>query len=132
SPSVQTREEERHMGKTREDRGMAIDRPQVRWRNPVLRFEGTSSVGPEAVYDLLADLQSHLDWSGRRQAETTRLLTMDAPPCPATAGCCSGWRPSTCGEASTPCSPWRKRRPRRRVRRREGRRQSQGDQKSAE
>ena len=74
------------MGKTREDQGTVVDRPGIRWRNPVLRFEGTCSAAPEAVYDLLADLQSHLEWSGRRQSETTRLLTMDAPPGAAAVG----------------------------------------------
>src|SRR2546422_6560702 len=56
------------------------------WRNPVLRFEGTSRASADAVYDLLEDLQSHLDWGGRRQLETTRLLTLEAPPGPA-----KGW-----------------------------------------
>jgi uncharacterized protein YndB with AHSA1/START domain len=56
------------------------------WRNPVLRFESTCQAPAEAVYDLLADLRSHLDWAGRRQGETTRLLTLDAPPGPATVG----------------------------------------------
>lgn len=56
------------------------------WPNPALRFEGTSRASAEAVYDLLADLQSHLDWAGRRQLETTRLLTLEAPPGPAGAG----------------------------------------------
>jgi Polyketide cyclase / dehydrase and lipid transport len=56
------------------------------WRNPVLRFEGSCRAPAEVVYDLLADLQSHLEWAGRRQGETTRLLTLDAPPGPATVG----------------------------------------------
>jgi Polyketide cyclase / dehydrase and lipid transport len=55
-------------------------------RNPVLRFEGTSRAHAEAVYDLLANLQSHLEWAGKRQLETTRLLTMEAPPGPAGVG----------------------------------------------
>jgi hypothetical protein len=38
------------------------------------------------VYDVLADLPSHLDWAGDRQAATTRLLTMEAPPGPAVVG----------------------------------------------
>ena len=50
------------------------------WRNPVLRFEGTCPAPAEAVYDLLADLGSHLEWAGQRQLETTRLLTMEASP----------------------------------------------------
>ncbi|TMD32424.1 MAG: hypothetical protein E6I95_10765 [Chloroflexi bacterium] len=56
------------------------------WDNPVLRFEGFSRAPADVVYDLLADLQSHLEWSGRRQLETTRLLTMTAPPGPAGVG----------------------------------------------
>ena len=56
------------------------------WRNPVLRFEGSSRAPAGAVYDLLADLQSHLDWGGQRQLETTRLLTLEAPSGPAGVG----------------------------------------------
>ncbi len=56
------------------------------WRNPILRFEGSSQAPAEAIYDLLADLGSHLEWAGRRQLETTRLLTMEAPSGPAAVG----------------------------------------------
>jgi hypothetical protein len=56
------------------------------WRNPVIRFEGFCRAPDEAVYDLLADLQTHLDWAGQRQLETTRLLTLEAPPGPAGVG----------------------------------------------
>jgi hypothetical protein len=56
------------------------------WRNPVLRFEGSSSAPSEAVYDLLADLRSHLVWAGRHQHQSTRLLTLEAPPGPAGVG----------------------------------------------
>ena len=59
---------------------------RTRLHNPVLRFEESCGAPAEAVYDLLADLQSHLDWAGRRQLETTRLLTLDAPPEPARVG----------------------------------------------
>jgi polyketide cyclase/dehydrase/lipid transport protein len=58
---------------------MASDGARTRWRNPVLRFEGSCPAPAEVVYELLADLPSHLDWAGRRQLETTRLLTLDAP-----------------------------------------------------
>jgi hypothetical protein len=56
------------------------------WRNPVLRFEGSCRAPAKVVYDLLADLQSHLEWAGQRQLETTRLLTLTAPPGPAGVG----------------------------------------------
>ncbi len=62
------------------------DGQRTKWRNPVLRFEGTCRAPGEVLYDLLADLQSHLEWGGRRQIETTRLLTMEAPPGAATVG----------------------------------------------
>jgi len=57
-----------------------------RWPEPALRFEGTTRAPAEVVYDLLADLRSHLEWAGERQSETTRLLTLDAPEGPATVG----------------------------------------------
>jgi hypothetical protein len=62
------------------------DGRRTAWRNPVLRFEGSCRAPAEVVYDLLADLHSHLEWAGQRQAETTRLLTLEAPPGPAAVG----------------------------------------------
>jgi hypothetical protein len=62
------------------------DGRRTAWRNPVLRFEGSCRAPAEVVYDLLADLESHLEWAGRRQGETTRLLTLAAPPGPAGVG----------------------------------------------
>jgi hypothetical protein len=56
------------------------------WRNPVLRFEGSCRAPAEVVFDLLADLPGHLEWAGQRQRQTTRLLTLDAPPGPAGVG----------------------------------------------
>ncbi len=53
---------------------------------PETAFEAACRAPAEAVYDLLADLRNHLDWAGERQGETTRLLTMDAPPGPASVG----------------------------------------------
>ena len=41
---------------------------------------------PEAVYDLLADLRTHIDWGGARQSREFRLFSLDAPPGPATVG----------------------------------------------
>ena len=44
------------------------------------------AVPAEDVYDVLADLRSHLDWAGERQSRTSRLTTMDAPEGPASVG----------------------------------------------
>jgi hypothetical protein len=41
---------------------------------------------PEAVYGLLEDLSTHLEWGGRRRTESSRLLSMTAPPGPARVG----------------------------------------------
>ena len=46
----------------------------------------TSAAPPEVVYDLVADLGSHLDWSGERASDTFKLLTLDAPDGSATVG----------------------------------------------
>jgi len=59
---------------------------RTRWRNPVLRFEGSCPAPADVVYELLADLPSHLEWAGQRQLETTRLLSLDAPSGPARVG----------------------------------------------
>ena len=40
----------------------------------------------EAVYDLLADVRSHLDWGGRKQSWDFRLRTLEAPLGRAAAG----------------------------------------------
>ena len=64
----------------------AAERSLIRKPFQALRFEGSSKAPAEAVYDLLADLRSHLEWAGTKQLETTRLLTMDAPAGPATVG----------------------------------------------
>ena len=49
-------------------------------------FDHTTAASPEAVYDTLADLRSHLDWGGDRQSRMFRLLSLTAPDGPATAG----------------------------------------------
>jgi hypothetical protein len=77
-----SREEASSMARVEVDGGGA----RTRWRNPVIRFEGHSRGPAEVVYDLLADLASHLDWAGERQLETTRLLTLEAPTGPASVG----------------------------------------------
>ena len=47
---------------------------------PPIRLRSETTAAPEAVYDLLADLRSHLVWGGERQSSGFRLLTMNAPP----------------------------------------------------
>ena len=57
------------------------DGRKTAWHNPVLRFSGTSRAPAEVVYDLLADLRSHLEWGGTRLARSSqRLMSLDAPP----------------------------------------------------
>ena len=51
-----------------------------------LTLRRTAAASPAAVYDLLADLRTHLDWGGRRQIPTFRLRTLIAPDGPATVG----------------------------------------------
>jgi hypothetical protein len=46
-----------------------------------------STGSPDAVYAVLADLSTHLEWAGERAPDKNfRLLTMEAPPAPATVG----------------------------------------------
>jgi hypothetical protein len=49
-------------------------------------FTGRSQASPGAVYDLLADLGSHIEWAGRRQYRSFRLVSIDAPSGPAEVG----------------------------------------------
>jgi hypothetical protein len=52
-----------------------------------VRLNGTCEAPAEAVYDLLADLRSHLEWGGRRQkSEKFRLASIEAPEGPAAVG----------------------------------------------
>ena len=47
----------------------------------------TSGAPPGVVYDTIADLRNHLDWSGERaSSETFKLLSIDAPDGPAAVG----------------------------------------------
>ena len=47
----------------------------------------TSAASPEVVYDTIADLRNHLDWSGERAADDKfKLLSIEAPEEPATVG----------------------------------------------
>jgi hypothetical protein len=46
-----------------------------------------SKASPEAVYDTIADLRAHLEWSGERASdEKFKLLSLEAPGDPATVG----------------------------------------------
>jgi hypothetical protein len=51
-----------------------------------VRFTGDSAAAPQAVYDLLADLRSHLEWAGEMQSADFRLISLDAPAGAATKG----------------------------------------------
>jgi hypothetical protein len=56
-------------------------------RELVVRLEEACRAPSEAVYDLLADLRSHLEWGGSRQPkESFRLLSIEAPEGPASVG----------------------------------------------
>jgi hypothetical protein len=47
----------------------------------------TSTAAPQTVYDTIADLRNHLDWSGERAtSQTFKLLSMEAPEGPAAVG----------------------------------------------
>src|SRR5439155_6831205 len=62
------------------------DGRRTAWRNPVLRFEGSCRAPAEVVYDLLDDLQSHMEMADHRLLGTTRLLTVEDPSGPAGVG----------------------------------------------
>ncbi len=53
---------------------------------PHLQISRLCKARPEAVYDLLADLKSHLVWAGARQTQDFHLVSLEAPPGPATIG----------------------------------------------
>ena len=47
----------------------------------------TSAAPPQIVYDTIANLRNHLDWSGERaSSDTFKLLSIDAPEGPAAVG----------------------------------------------
>ena len=54
----------------------------------VITRTGTTSLAPpHAVYDVVADLRAHLEWSGERASDDTfKLLTLEAPDGNATIG----------------------------------------------
>jgi len=53
---------------------------------PQLQISRFCKAKPEAVYDLLADLRTHIEWGGARQSREFRLVSFDSPPGPATVG----------------------------------------------
>ncbi|HKV89174.1 MAG TPA: SRPBCC family protein [Candidatus Dormibacteraeota bacterium] len=53
---------------------------------PSLRLSKSCVAPPEEVYDMLADLRSHLHWGGAKQSGDFRLVSMDAPDARATVG----------------------------------------------
>lgn len=44
-----------------------------------MRLTRRCSAPPEAVYDVVADLRTHLSWGGAQQRSDFRLLSLDAP-----------------------------------------------------
>jgi hypothetical protein len=59
---------------------------RLRKRPAVGRLSEVCMAPAEGVYDLLADLSSHLAWGGRRRSKRSRLLSLDAPPGSAQVG----------------------------------------------
>lgn len=58
-----------------------------RFRPLRTQTSATSKASPEFVYDTIADLRAHLEWSGERaSSETFKLLGLEGPQGPATAG----------------------------------------------
>jgi hypothetical protein len=51
-----------------------------------MRLSGRCSAPPDAVFELLADLRTHLRWGGTEQAGNYRLLSLEAPDGPAGVG----------------------------------------------
>jgi hypothetical protein len=61
----------------------------VGWQDDlyVVTLEFASKVFPETIYDLLADLRSHLEWGGSRQpSRFQHLVSIHCPDGPAAAG----------------------------------------------
>ena len=55
-------------------------------RELVFAAEVSSRAPAAAVYDLLTDVRSHIEWGGKRQKRSTRLITVAAPEGPASVG----------------------------------------------
>jgi hypothetical protein len=55
-------------------------------RELLVRVEEPCRAPAGAVYGLVADLRTHLEWAGERQKRTFRLVSVEAPEGPATVG----------------------------------------------
>ena len=55
-------------------------------REVVIHVEASSGASAETVYDVLADVRTHLEWAGERQKKNTRLIALDAQEGPASVG----------------------------------------------
>ncbi|HEX9314897.1 MAG TPA: SRPBCC family protein [Actinomycetota bacterium] len=58
-------------------------------RPPIITFRASvpATASPDAAYAVLADLSTHLVWTGERAPDKNfRLLALEAPPAPATVG----------------------------------------------
>jgi hypothetical protein len=59
----------------------------LKGRELSIHLEEASEAPADVVYDLLADIRTHLEWAGARQPkENFRLLTIEAPEGPASVG----------------------------------------------
>jgi hypothetical protein len=61
-------------------------RPNALRGELVARAEEAGRAPAEVVYDLVADVRSHLEWGGRMQKKNFRLLSIEAPEGPASVG----------------------------------------------
>lgn len=51
-----------------------------------MQLTRSCSAQPDVVYDFLADLGTHVTWAGMQQTRDFRLLSLEAPPGPASVG----------------------------------------------
>lgn len=51
-----------------------------------MHLTGSCSAPPDAAYDLVADLGTHVNWAGTQQTSNFRLVSLEAPPGPAGVG----------------------------------------------
>jgi len=55
-------------------------------QQPTAQISLPCEARPEDVFDILADLRTHLEWGGARQSSDFRLLSLEAAPGPAKVG----------------------------------------------